>query len=566
MSVLMFSMWLSLAISPACKPKASDTGKTSATSTDGGTTPAGYDFDVDDGDLSDVSGAVSDVIPTVVSLSWTSPVEGDGYVESALDGGDWVATPVQSTGTSHQAVVLGLKAGRSYDLHAITKASDGTIYQSGDVTVDLDPAPADLSRFSLTIDERDLQRPGGYILTSQLQASDNFMVIIDRDGDVVWYYRAPAGLSVPTPKPARDGVSLLFNVNDKNQIEDVGRIIRVAMDGSYTTETRTLTGHHAFVELPDNRFAWIGLDQRTVPATWRKDGDSTQDITGQDWYLTGDVIYEIDEGATDADTPTEIFNFFDDYPVDPYWMCQHASAYEYGLDSFDWTHSNSLMYVDSQDDLYLMSKNLDSLFRIDRSTGDIVWRIGDSLRGAEFDDVSDFTTPTEGSWWSHGHMSQLWDGGMVVFDNGYHHDPTTSRVMAYSWDEDTKKLTVDWQYKDPQGRFIQLLGDGRWLDNGNYLTAWTSSGIVSEITPDGQVVWQVELEVGARGPHHLARRPLRPDPRRDALRDAGSPEPQWDTCTPLGSWDLGRRHPSSSTRCPCAAPLAVGTRHANKAL
>lgn len=93
-------------------------------------------------------------------------------------------------------------------------------------------------------------------------------------------------------------------------------------------------------------------------------------------------------------------------------------------------------------------------------------------------------------------MSHLWDGGMVVFDNGYHHDQSVSRVVAYSWDEGDNSLAVDWQFTDPESRFIQLLGDGRWLDNGNYLTAWTSAGIIAEVTPKGEIVWQVELEVG----------------------------------------------------------------------
>lgn len=93
-------------------------------------------------------------------------------------------------------------------------------------------------------------------------------------------------------------------------------------------------------------------------------------------------------------------------------------------------------------------------------------------------------------------MSQLWDGGMVVFDNGYHHEPVRSRVVAYRWDEGARTVSPTFQYTDPQGRFIQLLGDGRLLENGNVLASWTAAGLLTEVTPDDAVVWRLESDLG----------------------------------------------------------------------
>ena len=352
---------------------------------------------------------------------------------------------------------------------------------SGVKTVSVPRAPQELGRFSVSNVDTTKMRAGGYILTSQIQAANSYMIIVDRDGDIVWYYKAPSGFSIPTTKPGRDGTSLLFTQNGSDEKTDVSSIQRIAIDGSRITSTRALLGHHSFVELPDNRFAWIGLDLRKDVTAVLEDGSEGQ------LYLAGDVIYEIGEGATDSDTPTEIFNYFDDWGQ-PYWMCRHFDAKAYQTDAQDWTHANSLMYLDDSDDLFIMSKNLDHLLRIDRSTGAIVWQIG----GRE----SDFTASSDADWWSHGHMSYLYEGGFIVFDNGYHHDPVRSRVMAYTWDDATHQIDVDFKYSDTKGRFIQLLGDGRWLDNGDYLTSWTSAGILSELTPDGQVVWKAVTDVG----------------------------------------------------------------------
>ncbi len=431
-------------------------------------------FGIDDGDLLDVSGVVSGVIPTVVRIRWASPVEGVGYVEYGEDGDLTAVTPDDAGGTDHDVLVLGLKAGRHYSFRAVTRAADGSTTSSGVGTVALEPPPQSLGRFELTTAESGA-RSGGYVLTSLLQAADSWMVILDREGDIVWYYPATDGFSIPTTKPARDGQSLLFTQNGSEQDEDVSNIQRITIDGSSSTTTRALLGHHSFVELPDKRFAWISLDFRTV------------DVDGTAEYLAGDTILEIDEGATDADTPTEVFNYFDDWQ-DPYRMCEHFDADAYGTGAKDWTHANSLMYVDAQDDLYIMSKNNDHILRVDHATGQVVWQIG----GPE----SDFTSTDPDAWWSHGHMSDLWDGGFVVFDNGYHHTPTHSGVKYFTWDETGMTVTPQLQYWDPANRFVQLLGDGRLLDNGNVLASWTSAGIINELDPTGTVVWQVESTLG----------------------------------------------------------------------
>lgn len=428
---------------------------------------------LDDGDLADVSASISGVVPTVVKLSWTSPVEGEGFVEYGPGNDLSLATPVQSTGTQHEALVLGLKANTDYSVRAVTVAADGTRYESGVGLAELPVPPETIGRFALTVaDSR--ARPGGYVLTSLLQTADSWMIILDREGDIVWYYPATDGYSIPTTQPGRDGRSLLFTQNSIEQDQDISNILRVSIDGSETTTTRTVLGHHSFTELPDNRFAWLSLDLRTV------------EVDGTDEYLAGDTVLEIQEGATDADSPTEVFNYFDDWGQ-PTRMCSHFDAEAFQTGAKDWTHANSLMYVESQDDLYLMAKNYDHVLRIDRSTGTLVEELGGPNSDYEGE---------QAAWWSHAHMSHLWEGGMVVFDNGYHHSPTVSRVMGYSWDQAAGTITADFQYTDPNGQFIQLLGDGRLLDNGNVLTSWTSLGIIKEHASDGTVVWQIESELG----------------------------------------------------------------------
>ncbi len=72
-----------------------------------------------------------------------------------------------------------------------------------------------------------------------------------------------------------------------------------------------------------------------------------------------------------------------------------------------------------------------------------------------------------------------------------------SRASHYTIDESNMTVKRVWSYQDPNDNFIELLGDVRILPNGNYLVSWTSIGLVNEITPDGQVVWEIGTAVGS---------------------------------------------------------------------
>jgi hypothetical protein len=54
----------------------------------------------------------------------------------------------------------------------------------------------------------------------------------------------------------------------------------------------------------------------------------------------------------------------------------------------------------------------------------------------------------------------------------------------------------EWEYADPDGRYVEFLGDARKLPNGNYLISWTTAGMITEITPEYEVVWSAVADLG----------------------------------------------------------------------
>lgn len=416
-----------------------------------------------------------EALPTVVRAGWTSPVEGRAVVQYGLDGSFEQSAPETS---EQETTALGLKAGETYQFRVLLTQADGETLESEPRSLELAPPPPELPGIEIS-DLDDAQSiGGGFFLTSILLPTDGWIVIIDRDGDYVWYRQADPGLSVPTTHISLDHQSILAGQTDYLQREDLGNVIRVGLRSGEVGLTRTTLAHHDFQELPDGNLAWIGFETR-----------ENVEIEKKFYTVTGDAIFEAPEGTLEGEPFTERFNFFDDYVADPWPTCQHFWAEAYGSGGLDWTHANSLIYVPEQDGFYLMSKNLDALLWIDRQAGVPQWQINGLY--------SDFEPESPEAAWSHGHMSQIWDGGFMVFDNGYHYDPPHSRIMEVAFDPVAQTWSLVWEYWDPEERFITMLGDARKLQNGNYLGAWTNAGMITEITPGGEVVWRATLDLGA---------------------------------------------------------------------
>ena len=124
---------------------------------------------------------------------------------------------------------------------------------------------------------------------------------------------------------------------------------------------------------------------------------------------------------------------------------------------------------------------MDMLYKVDRATGTLEWQMG----GRD----TDFTL-TSGDWFNHGHFSEVWEDGFMLFDNGDHRG--YSRVAEYHWNESERTAELVWSLDHPDGRVLPVLGDVIRLPGGNRLIAWSADAILQEVTDDGTVVWEAQ--------------------------------------------------------------------------
>jgi outer membrane protein assembly factor BamB len=138
----------------------------------------------------------------------------------------------------------------------------------------------------------------------------------------------------------------------------------------------------------------------------------------------------------------------------------------------EWSHGNTVVPLD--DDRVMFSfRNISTVGIINKSTGDIVWRLGGEVLAQQHD------------------PSLLPNGNILVYDNGSHsahHALPFSRVVEV----DPKTNQVVWEYSDnpPYNFFSPYISGARRLPNGNTLITEGMFGRMFQVTPEGDVVWE----------------------------------------------------------------------------
>src|SRR4029077_1293280 len=92
--------------------------------------------------------------------------------------------------------------------------------------------------------------------------------------------------------------------------------------------------------------------------------------------------------------------------------------------SFDFPHMNSID-VDDDGNILLSSRSNSECTKINRDTGEVIWRLGGSYSTLTF--IND---PLNGPREQHGFRS-LGGGHYILFDDGNLHSPSVSRAVEY---------------------------------------------------------------------------------------------------------------------------------------
>jgi hypothetical protein len=340
--------------------------------------------------------------------------------------------------------------------------------------------PAELPELTVTVYEPELASPQRYVMGTMLGTGDatSGVYALDRDGQWLWYHVDPAG-SIPLEiAVASAGGTFIYNRFGNDYSVDDGVLRRMSFDGEVVEEQATPLAHHAFAELPDGSLAWLTLDVR-------------------DWWNEPDGAYETTVGDAVVLQPPDgeartLFSTWDwvEPEKTPLW---DQPFYPQGS---DWTHGNGLHWDAQRDVLVLSLRNIGTVLELSLDEAQTqAW----PLRQLGLEGEQSFVDP-----------EQLYEAST---EQAFHmqHDPTftadstlllttvadaTTQVTEYALDDQQMSLERLRLHTAGDGLVSSAMGMARDLPNGNWLVSFGTSGLIQEVTPEGEIAWEIQASAG----------------------------------------------------------------------
>jgi len=152
---------------------------------------------------------------------------------------------------------------------------------------------------------------------------------------------------------------------------------------------------------------------------------------------------------------------------------------------WDYVHINSID-VDLDGNLLVSSRNTHTVYKIDRHSGAIIWRLGGKS--------NQFTIGADAAFaWQHDVRRQP-DGTLTIFDNeGPPGGAAESRAIVLAVDEEQRTVSLAQEYRHPSPLLATSQGSVQILPNGNVFVGWGAEPYVSEFSPSGELLFDAQL-------------------------------------------------------------------------
>jgi len=259
--------------------------------------------------------------------------------------------------------------------------------------------------------------------------------------------------------------------------------------------------HHDIFQLPNGNYLGLGTSTQEGPiplGDWtplfqalgfQADGETIE----FDWL--GDKIIEWDAETKEEVWTWDVFDYFD---MNDYDILGGIWFEAYNTQRFDWTHANAIWFDEQESAIYLSSRHLSRITKLNYPTGEIIWNLGREFGSGDIDCGNDIGFSFQHS------VAKLNNGNILTFDNGnlsteyLDQDIKTSRSIEIGINEFENgcEASLDWEYVLPEELYGYLSGNTQKLENGNYLSTTIGGGGTSiEVDEFGDIMWQANYNL-----------------------------------------------------------------------
>lgn len=356
------------------------------------------------------------------------------------------------------------------NLMGVNQGSHQVIRPGGGLSSILDSLPADFPPVSLL--ETDNPSSGGIFMDNiafdTTIHTTTYLMILDNSGHPLSYHRT-----------GRQSLDFMLQPNGFFTYFDVPHAQFAETDTSYAVVRTFSSGNgyradpHELRLLPNGHVLLIALDPEVVRMDTIVPGGNPNAT------VIGNIIQELDQSQ----------NVVFQWRSWDHFRIIDAIHENLTAPDIDYVHMNAID-VDTDGNLLLSSRHLSEITKINRQTGNIIWRLG----GVH--NQFTFTNDTLGFSYQHA-VRRIANGHITLFDNGNFHTPPFSRALEFQVDENAMTATLAWQYRNTPDIFGAAMGYVQRLDDGNTLIGWGAANpSVTEVRPDGSKALELSLPPG----------------------------------------------------------------------
>ncbi len=384
-----------------------------------------------------------------------------------------------------------------------------------------------------------INEPGAYDGYTLFSANNNGTTyLIDNEGRQVHTWEGSAGL---TTYLMDDGSILrpVFLGGNSRFVQSggTGRVERIDWDGALVWEfvysSADYRLHHDLELLPNVNVLMFAWEYKTSEEAIAAGRNPARLVDGEVWpehiieveptgASGGNIVWEWhvwDHLVQDFDAMKDNFGVVGDHP--------ELVDVNFGPAGKDWQHANSIDYNPELDQIIFSLRSFDEFWVIDHSTttaeaashsggnsgkgGDLLYRWGNPQaydRGTAAD--RKFFLQHDAQWIEPGLPGA---GNILIFNNGNGRpggDASSVDELVPPVDasgnyflppgEPYGPPTLTWTYIGPPVFYAAFISGAVRLPNGNTLIDEGPQGILFEVTPAGEIVWQYVSPVSGAGP------------------------------------------------------------------
>ena len=361
---------------------------------------------------------------------------------------------------------VGLSAGQSFDITATKVNGTTTMYF-------IRCLPSDFPAFTAT--RSGPTQAQWYVVTpgsgsAPPGVSPQYAAFFDKNGVPVWWMRS-AGSTIPVDAKLlpNGNVAWLHSMpsdgaEERRLDRSLVRTLDTVPSGADAHDIQLSNGNY----LMGRTFVRSGVDMSTCGGSTSRD---LMDFELQELSPNGSLVWSW--RASDHIPVSE---------VTARWESQCTT-------NGDIYHWNS---VEADGDGYVLSfRHLDAVYRINRATGAVDWKLGGETRPESLTVVGDPLSSLSTFCGQHD-ARVLADGSLTVHDNGTRCS-RPPRAVRFAIDEAAETAMLLEDLRDPDAPDASFGGSTRRLPGGNWVSAWGPNPYVTEQTGTGVRVFKLSF-------------------------------------------------------------------------